>query len=50
MKKCPYCGRENPDDAVVCQKCCAGFPNEEPKEDESSVTKESRSARRKIRS
>ena len=36
MKKCPYCGRDNADDAVVCCKCFAGFPNNEPKEERSS--------------
>jgi len=45
MKICPYCGRENDDDAIVCQKCCAGFPKEV--EEKSSEQKESRSARRK---
>ena len=29
MKKCPYCGRENPDEAKSCTKCFAGFPKEE---------------------
>ena len=28
MKKCPYCGRENADNAFRCERCCAGFPSE----------------------
>ena len=28
MRKCPYCGYENDDNAVRCEKCCAGFPEE----------------------
>lgn len=33
MKKCPYCGLENEDNAANCGRCCAGLV--EPKEDES---------------
>jgi len=32
MKKCPYCGKENADNSVNCEKCFAGFPEEQPKE------------------
>ena len=28
MKKCPYCGRENDDNAFRCERCYAGFPSE----------------------
>ena len=31
MKKCPYCGKENTDEMVICVKCHAGFPNDEQK-------------------
>ncbi len=33
MKKCPYCGHVSSDEAVVCEKCCAGFPAPEPKKE-----------------
>lgn len=26
MKKCPYCGHENTDEAWRCERCFAGFP------------------------
>ena len=29
MKKCPYCGKENEEQATVCVRCSAGFPHEE---------------------
>ena len=32
MKKCPYCGRENADSNVNCEKCFARIPVEKPKE------------------
>lgn len=32
MKRCPYCGRENKEDAVNCAYCFAAIPHEEPKE------------------
>ena len=51
MKKCPYCGKENPDDSAVCEKCFAGFPQNEPKEVETSEeTEEPSRKKRKIRS
>lgn len=28
MKKCPYCGKDNDDNATRCGRCCAGFPSE----------------------
>ena len=31
MKKCPYCGHMNDDQAKGCQKCKAGFPQTEEK-------------------
>lgn len=31
MKKCMYCGHNNDDSAWRCDKCKAGFPHEEPK-------------------
>lgn len=31
MKKCPYCGHRNDDNATGCAKCKAGFPREETK-------------------
>lgn len=34
MKKCPYCGMENKNEAERCEKCFAGFPHEEPKKEE----------------
>ena len=49
MKKCPYCGEVNNDDAVVCQKCCAGLPVEEAKEEETKH-EETRASRKKTRS
>lgn len=51
MKVCPYCGKENPDENTVCEKCFAGFPHEEPKEAETSEeTEETSRKKRKIRS
>ena len=32
MKKCPFCGHENDDQATGCAKCFAGFPNEKSEE------------------
>lgn len=29
MVKCPYCGHENNDEAVNCERCKAGIPHEE---------------------
>ena len=29
MKKCPYCGHENEDQAENCERCRAGLPHEE---------------------
>ena len=26
MKKCPYCGKENAEDRVVCKRCFAELP------------------------
>lgn len=34
MRICPYCGHHNEDDAKVCEKCRAGFPHEEDKNNE----------------
>ena len=31
MKKCPYCGRDNENDAKNCSHCFAGLPVEQPK-------------------
>ena len=33
MKKCPYCGHENENDAWKCSKCQAGFSHEKTIED-----------------
>ena len=32
--KCPYCGRENEEQAKVCVRCKAAIPHEEKKNDE----------------
>ena len=32
MRKCPYCGYDNEDDANVCQHCYAGLPDGNSKE------------------
>ena len=32
MKKCPYCGKEQDDSNVNCEKCFAFIPAEKPKE------------------
>lgn len=51
MKNCPYCGRPNEDDAIVCIKCWAGFPNEKQEEKSSEEPNATpRSTRKKIRS
>jgi uncharacterized membrane protein YvbJ len=34
MKKCPYCGHLNDDNATGCGKCFAGFPEEPVKVEE----------------
>ena len=40
MKKCPYCGREQDDSNVNCEKCFAFIPAEEkPKEQPKKVDK-----------
>ena len=49
MKKCPYCGYELNDDALICEHCYAGLPNEKEKPKEKSEHEE-RATRRKIRS
>ena len=49
MKKCPYCGTDNTDDAVVCQKCCAGLPVKGKKKDETEC-EETRTSSKKTRS
>lgn len=49
MKKCPYCGTDNNDDAVVCQKCCAGLPVGEAKYKETKH-EETHASRKKARS
>ena len=41
MKKCPYCGNENSNDAVVCGKCYAGFPIEKIVSEETNTISES---------
>lgn len=37
MKKCPYCGKENEEQATVCIRCYAGFPHEEKPKEEKPV-------------
>ena len=32
MKKCPYCGTGNDDNATVCNHCYAGLPVQKQKE------------------
>lgn len=39
MKKCPYCGRENDDRNVNCEKCFARIPAEKPKEQPKKANK-----------
>ena len=34
MKKCPYCGQQNEDDATGCKRCKAGFPQGKDKSEE----------------
>ena len=46
MKKCPYCGYGNDDQAETCQKCHAELPHEEKK----TVTESERTNRKKTRS
>ena len=36
MKKCPYCGKENHDEAEVCERCFAGFPHDDEKHENAS--------------
>lgn len=44
MKKCPYCERNNEDEAKVCTHCFAAFPGNgenaesEPEEPEAELT------------
>lgn len=33
MKKCPYCGHINDDNATRCDRCYAGFPAEEKRQE-----------------
>ena len=46
MKRCPYCGRENDDGNVNCEKCFARIPipaekpKEQPKKAEKKTDKE----------
>ena len=44
MKKCPYCGRDNSDDATRCEHCYAGLPVE--KQEEKPVEKAERKSTR----
>lgn len=42
MKKCPYCGHHNEDNAEICERCYAGLPKEtkpEQKEKKSAAPK-----------
>lgn len=48
MKKCPYCGKENTDETVICVKCHAGFSNEEQKT-ETAPEETSRSRKKKTK-
>ena len=47
MKICPYCGRMSKDSAMKCEKCKAGFPNEEPKQEIDKPVKVNRMTKRK---
>jgi uncharacterized membrane protein YvbJ len=40
MKKCPYCGRDNDDKAVICEKCYAEIPAEKQKTEPEKVQKQ----------
>ena len=47
MKKCPYCGHENPDEIFICVKCKAGIPHEEELEKAEEVEETERHLRRR---
>ena len=49
MKECPYCHKQNADDANVCIQCHAGFPNDEQKH-ETAADETVRSRKKKTRS
>ena len=34
MKKCPYCNRDNEDNATRCEHCFAGLPADEKKQEQ----------------
>ena len=38
MKKCPYCGHENDEQAKTCERCSAGLPVLKREESESKKT------------
>lgn len=46
MKKCPYCGAENDDQAKSCVRCKAELPHEEKE----TVTESEKTTKRKTRS
>lgn len=37
MKKCPYCGHNNNDNAVSCEHCYARLPEEKQKQKQKPV-------------
>ena len=47
MKKCPYCGANNDEQAKVCNRCKAALPHEEETE---PVSEPIRATKKKLRS
>jgi len=50
MKKCPYCGYENNDNATNCGCCYAGLPEKEKPKEKSEETEQKPVSRRRVRS
>lgn len=49
MKKCPYCGADNNEDANVCSRCFGELPVKEENND-TNEHEETRASRKKTRS
>ena len=50
MRKCPYCGHENDDNAVRCERCYAGFLDENDNKEQEESEEEKPVRKKKMRS